>query len=74
VRIFAVTHQGFLMEFHNLVKVLHGGQAVFRAAAKNCSLHEFAIEYPITEKEYSLEKVKIECKVDNFVEHWNPPL
>jgi len=44
-------------------------QPLFKNTALNCSFHEFLIEYPITEKEYNLEKVKITCIRENLVEH-----
>ena len=42
---------------------------VFKNTALNCSFHEFLIEYPLPEKEYKLDKVRIKCTRENLVEH-----
>jgi hypothetical protein len=54
------------MEFHNLVRMtMLKEQPVFKNTALNCSFHEFEIEYPIGEKEYRLEKVRVKCVREN---------
>lgn len=36
-------------------------EGVFKNSARNCSFHEFIIEYPLDDQEYNLEKVTIKC-------------
>lgn len=44
VKILAVAHGGFLMEFHNLVRmIMLKEDGIFKNTAKNCSFHEFEI-------------------------------
>ena len=58
------------MEFHNLVgMIMEKREAVFKNTAKNCSFHEFVIEYPLDNKEYKLADVRIKCIKENGVEH-----
>lgn len=70
VQIFAVAHGGVLMEFHNLVGWLSEKKpAVFRNTAKNCSFHEFLLEYPTDAKECSLANLRITCLRENITDH-----
>jgi hypothetical protein len=44
-------------------------EPVFKNTAKNCSFHEFLIEYPIESKEYKVTDVRIKCTRENIVDH-----
>lgn len=70
LQVFAVAHGGVLMEFHNLVNWLSEKKPpVFRNTAKNCSFHEFLLEYPADAKECNLADLKITCLRENIIDH-----
>lgn len=62
-KIFAVSHGGYLMEFHNMVaKIMEKKDPVFKNTAKNCSLHDFIIEYPMNcGPVFNVDLVSIKC-------------
>jgi broad specificity phosphatase PhoE len=48
--VLAVTHGGFIMEFNNVVERIHKQMEKFDNSAKNCSISEYLITYPIAQK------------------------
>ena len=69
-----VCHGGYIMEFHNAVKVITSRgkeKPVFTNSAKNCSIHVFELEYPFNQgiKEYNQDLLKIKCTINNFTKH-----